>query len=138
MTGDEHAVRAAVYDAFIDGVQPTTAELVTRAGIPAARVRRALSSLADDHRIVLADADSVLMAHPFSSVPTGYEAIVGDRAWHANCAWDALAILALLGDGTVRRDGADTWRVADGRVEPDGIVHFVVPPREFWADIGFT
>lgn len=138
MTDFERTVRAAVYRCFIDGDAPTAAALATRTGLTAGKVRRALEALAADHRLALDDAGAVVMAHPFSGIPTGWEAVVGDRAWHANCAWDALAILALLGDGAVRRDGEETWRVADGRVDPEGIVHFVVPPREFWADIGFT
>jgi hypothetical protein len=138
MTDAERAVRAAVYECFIDSIEPTVPALVTRTGLSADEVRRALEALADDDRLALDETGAVTMAHPFSSVATGWEAVVGDRTWHANCAWDALAILALLGDGSIRRDGTETWRIVDGRVEPEGIIHFVVPPREFWADIGFT
>lgn len=132
------AVRAAAYACFVDGEEPTVATIARRAGLGAEETSAALGELADQHRLALADDGSVLMAHPFSAVPTGYTAVVDDRVWHANCAWDALAILALMGDGVATKDEEPLWAVEAGTVSPPGVVHFVVPPREFWADIGFT
>ena len=131
-------VRAATYGCFVDGEPATVPAIAARSGLTVADVETALASLAEDHRLALADDGSVLMAHPFSAVPTGYTAEVGDRSWYANCAWDALAILALLGDGVTRKDGSVLWTVEAGQVSPPGLVHFVVPAREFWTDIGFT
>ncbi len=131
-------VRAAAYACFVEGEAPTVEAIARRAGITTDATATALGSLAAEHRLVLADDGSVSMAHPFSAVPTGYVALVDDRSWHANCAWDALAILALMGDGVATKDGAPLWSVSDGVVSPPGLVHFVVPAREFWNDIGFT
>ncbi len=131
-------VRAATYACFVEGEPPSATAIAARSGLPIDEVTRALGALADEHRLALADDGSVLMAHPFSAVPTGYTAEVGERTWHANCAWDGLAILALMGDGVARKDGDVLWTVDDGVVSPPGVVHFVVPAREFWADIGFT
>lgn len=78
------------------------------------------------------------MAHPFSGVPTRYRASIGDDWWHANCAWDALAILSLLGDGEVTGPNGRLWHTFRGEVSPDGIVHLVVPARSFWDDVEFT
>ncbi len=81
------------------------------------------------------------MAHPFSGVETGYTATVAGRSWYANCAWDALAILALMGDGQVVLNvGGEelVWSVEDGRVSPEGVIYLKVPARRFWDDIGFT
>ncbi len=78
------------------------------------------------------------MAHPFSGVDTGHTATIGDRTWWANCAWDALAILALLGDGVARCPGEIEWVVADGAVSPLGFVHLLVPASRFWDDVVFT
>ena len=67
--------------------------------------------------------------------------MIGDRTWFANCAWDALAILALLGDGKAIATGAAgelVWTVEDGKVSPRGIVHLLVPAKNFWDDVGFT
>ena len=80
------------------------------------------------------------MAHPFSGVDTGYRAHIGERSWFANCAWDALAIVALLGaDGTATgRDGVVEWQIQNGVVSPNGLIHMLVPAAKFWEDIGFT
>lgn len=84
------------------------------------------------------------MASPFSAAPTDFVVRIGDREWYANCVWDGLSILALLGGvGTLETHSPATgerltYRVSDGRVDGEGIVHFLVPARSFWDDIGFT
>jgi hypothetical protein len=96
--------------------------------------------LAGEHRLaLLPGTNRVWMAHPFSGVETGHKAIVGAGSWNANCAWDSLALLSLIGDGTaVAPDDQPTWTVSSGVVEPAGYVHLMVPARRFWDDIGFT
>ena len=139
MTPFEREVRAKVYEMFRDGaVQITTDTLATRYGWVSEAVDHALVNLEAEHRLVLRSDGAVWMAHPFSGVVTGYLARIGNRVWNANCAWDALAILALLGDG--RAEGPDglTWEVREGQVDPSGLVHLVVPVNRFWHDIGFT
>ena len=42
-----------------------------------------------------------MMAHPFSGVASDFLVTIGERTWFANCVWDGLSILALLGDGTL-------------------------------------
>lgn len=100
-------------------------------------VLAAFSRLADGHQIAVRD-DWVWMAHPFSGAPTEYRAVIGDRSWFANCAWDSLAILALLGDGEAQGPHGLSWRVDEGVVTPGGLIHLLVPARRFWDDIGFT
>jgi hypothetical protein len=83
------------------------------------------------------------MAHPFAGVPTDFRVNIGGREWFANCAWDGLAILALLGNGTLETHspaGGESLRfeAAAGVVHGQGIIHFLVPPRRFWDDIEFT
>ena len=83
------------------------------------------------------------MAHPFSAVATDFLVRIGDRHWFANCVWDGLSILALLGDGTLdtHSRGSDELirlHVSAGKVLGDTLVHFLVPARRFWDDIGFT
>ncbi len=84
------------------------------------------------------------MAHPFSGVPTDYEVEAPDgRRWWANCAWDAVAIPGLVGGATIRArmttDGSLLEvDIRDGVVSPDHVIHFRVPARNFWDDIGFT
>ncbi len=140
----DRSVRATIFELLVQGAQVvTSADVAESSGLQRDAVRHSFDLLADQHRIVLSnDGVRVVMAHPFSTLNTGYRAQIGDRSWLANCAWDAFAVLALLGDGRVIADGPvrqeTVWEVTDGVVEPDGLVHFVVPAAEFWDDIGFT
>jgi hypothetical protein len=144
MNDHDRIVRASVFTLFVTGSQQVTpSEIADSTGLAVNAITRSLNRLADDHRLVLGDDHQrVVMAHPFSGVPTGYRAEIGERSWRANCAWDGFGILALLGDGIVvakpfgRSDSE--WTVVDGRVEPDGVVHFMVPAARFWDDIEFT
>jgi hypothetical protein len=143
MTPFDRKVRAEIYRLFAEGLVSVDAEAIARSGNLARQlVEQSLVRLEADHRIVLLpDTQRVMMAHPFSGVDTGYRAQINGRSWFANCAWDALAIVALLGDGTGRatgRDGVIDWSVVGGRVSPDGLVHLLVPAAQFWDDIGFT
>jgi hypothetical protein len=140
MTPFDNAVRAQIYTLFAEGVDRVDLALVARrAGWDEREVASSFRRLADEHRLALIeDGDRVWMAHPFSGVPTKYRAVVGDRSWFANCAWDALAILSMLGDGEAIGEGDLVWEVRQGVVAPNGLVRLVVPARQFWDDIGFT
>jgi hypothetical protein len=88
----------------------------------------------------------VLMAAPLSAVPTGFSVrVAGGRSHYANCVWDTLGVLSMLGrDGVVDATCADCdeqveLRVADGVLAPsDAVVHFAVPAARWWEDIVFT
>lgn len=145
MNAFERQVRAAVIQTLRDSARaPSAAQLAATLGTTPAAVSAALHSLADAHRLALRPGtDSVWMAHPFSAVATDFVVRIGRRRWFANCMWDGLAILALLGDGTLDTHSAASgeamrFAVARGRVSGDGLVHFLVPARSFWDDIGFT
>lgn len=85
------------------------------------------------------------MVHPFSAVPTPFAVETARATYWANCAWDVVAIPSLLGlDATASPECADcgeeiplTFRGGE-LVEGDGFVHFVVPPRHFWDNVGYT
>lgn len=140
MTPIEREVRAKVYELFRDGAAVVTPDtLASAGGWTSDAVGLALANLEAEHRLVLKSDGAVWMAHPFSGVETGYRARIGDLVWNANCAWDALAILALLGDGRAEGPEGLTWEVREGRVEPEGgVVHLMVPVSRFWDDITFT
>ena len=143
MTGP---VRAYIYQHFRDeATAPSRNDIAGALGMSDEAVTRALDELAASHAIVLRPGThDIWMAHPFSGIPTDYTATVGERTWYANCAWDSIAILALLGNGTIvskdpLSDTTNEWTVNDGVVAPDGgVVHFLVPARQFWDDIGYT
>lgn len=138
-------VRAEIYRQFRHlAVTPTVSTVATSLRLPIHAVEGAFVRLAESHAIVLDDeSHDIRMAHPFAGSPTGFVASIGDRSWDANCGWDAIAILALLGDGQVRAPdplGGEilTWSVHRGQVAPEGVVHFLVPASEFWDNIGYT
>jgi Alkylmercury lyase len=101
--------------------------------------------LADAHALVLRDDGGIRIANPFSGVPTGHVAETGGGRWDANCAWDALGILAALGvDGAVHTTCADCSEPL--RVEVRGgelaaaeaVAHFLVPAARWYDDLVHT
>ncbi len=143
MTPFDREVRVQIYrhvTASSEG--PSVAQIAAERGWGSDEVTEAFHRLESEHRIVLVpEEDRVWMAHPFSGVETCYKVIVGNESWFANCAWDALGILALTGDGKAISTCGESelaWSVVDGKVSPDGVIHIPVPAREFWDDIGFT
>ena len=145
MTPFARAVRAEVMRAFRrDGVTPTTESIAATLECEATAVGAAFEELAQARALVLhPGSHRIWMAHPFSAVPTPHRVSIGAQRWYANCIWDGFALMALLGDGTMETrfagDGARAqYAVRDGVVSGEGVVHFLVPPAEFWVDIGFT
>lgn len=140
-------VRLAVYRAFADsGSAPSVDDLAATVSRPPADVAAALDRLQRAHALVLAPGtDAIWMAHPFSAVPTAYGVRTHDRRYWANCAWDFFAIPALLGasgalPARCAASGATLEAVFDAGalVRADGVLHFTVPPRRFWANVAFT
>jgi hypothetical protein len=141
----ERRVRAAVYATLREeAAAPSVDRLAADLGARREDVAAALHRLADLHCLVLVPGtESIWMAHPFSGIETDFRVAVGTRRWFANCAWDGLALLALLGDGALATHSPATGEPLDfeargGRIRGDGIVHFLVPARCFWDDIGYT
>lgn len=139
MTPFDRKVRALIYQLLVDQVRTVDSAVLARhLGRDGTEISESLSRLAAEHRIALTDDGAVRMAHPFSGVPTAYRSQIEDRWWWANCAWDSLAILSLLGEGEAHGPNGLFWEVADGEVRPGGIVHLLVPARSFWDDVAFT
>jgi Alkylmercury lyase len=141
------AVRQLVYRKFLEtGNTPGAAALAHELDATAEAVKASLKSLEAEHALVLAPATSctVWMAHPFSNVPTDYRVLANDRSWWANCAWDALGVVALLHrDADIRSRCACCaepiiLKARDGLVRGKALLHFVVPPRQFWENVGYT
>ena len=141
----DRMVRYRIYQGFVHhGTAPSLASIAASEQTSTREVRTSLERLADAHELVLGPGDpGVWMAHPFSGVATDYRVTIGPRQWFANCAWDGLAILALIGDGSVDTTNPLTgqpwtYHVHDGETHPDGVVYFPTPARHFWDDIGYT
>lgn len=139
MTPFDRTVRARIFELLVAQVRRVDSEVLALSSEwDPERVSGSLLRLAEEHRIALSADGAVSMAHPFSGVPTPYWSEIEERWWWANCAWDCLAILALLGDGEAHGPNGLVWKVENGEVHPGGIVHLLVPARSFWVDVGFT
>jgi Alkylmercury lyase len=144
----DNRVRLHIYDRFLaTGRPPTTAETAEALGIAADAAEQAYRRLEQGRAIVLAPGTTnVWMANPLSAVPTRFRVVSDDgRSWWGNCAWDGLGVLAMVGsDGMLDTSCPDCGegldlRVAGGELEPaDAVIHFAVPARRWWENIGFT
>jgi Alkylmercury lyase len=143
----DRRVRHAIYGHTIaHGGVPGSDELAAALDLSTAEVDASLLRLADRHLIALAPGTTnIWMAHPFSAVPTAYRVETAKHVYWANCAWDALGIPAMLGvdsrTRTICPDCGDTLEIVvdSGAARSTGeVVHFGVPPRRFWENVGFT
>lgn len=140
-------VRLAIYRFFMDqGRPPIPAEVADELGIRPLDVEQAFRRLHDAHVLVLAPGTPYIwMANPLSALPTPYSVSAGGKTFWANCIWDALGVIVMLGD-----DGSVTARCPDcgeelavevhsgELVTSDYLVHYAVPVAQWWDDIGFN
>jgi hypothetical protein len=141
------ALRNATYGLFVGrGHAPSADEVAGREGTTVDEVIAGWRRLHDAHAIVLDPlTDTLIMANPFSGVPTPHVAEADGRRWYANCAWDAFGICAALHtDGRIQtscRDCGDPLEITlrDGRPDNESLVfHCLVPAARWWDDIVFT
>ncbi|GAC1500187.1 MAG: hypothetical protein NVS1B14_03990 [Vulcanimicrobiaceae bacterium] len=141
------SVRAAVYDAAIhSGAIPRISALAATLGADAIEVRAALQKLADAHMLVLQPGSAeILMANPFSAVPTPFVTRVGARWWYGNCIWDAMGIAAMLhAEATIECSCgccgvALDLQVPKDCIDSDGrVAHFGIPAARWWDNIVFN
>ena len=78
----DYEVRRYVYDHVMNkGLPPTTAETASALSTTPDDVAASFRLLADGHILVLQrGSDEILMANPFSAVPTPFLVRVGDRS----------------------------------------------------------
>jgi hypothetical protein len=142
-------VRREVYDVTIrTGCVPAATELAAALHETNERVRDALARLAAGRVFVLGDDGGIVMAAPFSGVPTPFTVVVtgvaNDISYFANCIWDALGVAAMLhADARIATTCEDCGaalgvRVENGAALGEGLVHFAIPARRWWDDIVFT
>lgn len=147
MTELAASVRKHIFDLFLEtGNAPVAEELMAAFSLPREAVTELLRELEQAHHIALVpESARILMAFPFSAVTTPFRVTVGDRRYHANCAWDAIAFHAMLGkdirvDSFCHHCAAPiTVEMSGGRatrVEPAGtLVYLALRPTEWWKDI---
>jgi len=137
----------AIMESFIDnGHAPTSEDLATQLGTSQSTIHQALSTLQDEHGVVLhPHTPEVWVAHPFSSAPTPFVVKHASKEWWAPCAWCALGVAAVV-DADVEivttlgaTSSQATLRIENGRLQdPDHVVHFPVPMRHAWDNVLYT
>ena len=150
---DAKDVRIFAYDHLIArGLPPTSRDIGEHFGVKPAEAQRTLREMKIGKTILPhPKTGEIWMAGPFASSPTEYKVAGRGTHWFANCAWDMLGVAAL-----VARPGAPAamearctccdaqmpMRVDDptrGVVGGEGaVIHFLVPARRWYEDIGFT
>ena len=144
---DPVALRVFVYDELLDrGTPPRIAEIAAHFGVAPNEARSALAELRIGKTILVhPQSGEVWMAGPFSATETPYRVTLGHTQWWANCAWDMFGIAtiarAIVGVDTHCTDCGDPMSlVCDPAVAPndEGVVHFLVPARRWYENIGFT
>ena len=140
-------VKLAVYRYFADtGHRPSPEDISSRVGADVPQVLAAYERLRSQRLLVLeADGSSIRMASPFSGVPTQHVVEADGIRYFANCAWDALGILAALHKPGVAYSRCEQSHEplhlmvsVDGPEPSDWLFHCVVPAAEWWDDIVFT
>lgn len=100
------------------------------------------------HIALVPGTGRILMAFPFSAIATPFRATTGDRTYFANCAWDAIAFHAMLGQD-VRLDSFCHHCAAPIQIElkgglttqvdpPATLIYLALRPAEWWGDIVTT
>ena len=138
-------VRHVVYDIVMqEGVPPSAARVAEKIGETVQNVLAAFVRLAENRMQVLQPRGEILMAGPFSAVPTPFKVTTSGYSTYANCIWDAMGIPAMLNsDAVVDTNCADCGEQANLRVTAgvptgSGFMHFVVPARLWWTHIIYT
>lgn len=111
-----------------------------------AEVSAALQRLAAAHVLVLQPgSDEILMAAPFSAVPTPFPLTTARQSYYGNCIWDALGAAAMLNEDAVISTacgccGTSMALAVRGNdlQAPTSFVHFALPAARWWDDIVFT
>ena len=137
-------VRRAIYDLTIrTGTVPSAAEVAGETGAAEEDVVAEFHHLAGQ-RVIVLDGDRIVMAAPFSGVPTPFVVHAAGREYYANCIWDALGVSPMLRvDSTISTRCPDCaaplqLTVTEGELFGDGVVHFAVPAIRWWDDIVYT
>ncbi|MCA1617979.1 MAG: alkylmercury lyase family protein [Acidobacteria bacterium] len=143
----DKVVRGHIYEFVMrEGLPPTIAETSSVLSHSPDEVRDSFQRLAEGHIIVLRKGGGeILMANPFSAVPTPFLVKAGGRSYYGNCIWDAMGIPAMLKqDAAIEAScgccsTAMNLNVTNGSLgQARGTAHFAIPAAHWWDDIVFN
>ncbi len=143
-------VRKFVFDHFRElAVPPVLEQIMERFRCDRSAAFALLQALeAARHLKLVPGTQRILMAFPFSAIATPFRVVAGNRRYYANCAWDAVALHATLGE-RIRIESSChdcaapfTVDLAEGRVTsssvPEPLVYLALPAARWWEDIVAT
>lgn len=121
-------------------------QIASSLGLPDAAIHDALQHLAKGKVLILAPNNTnIWAANPFCAVPSCFRVHARGKQYSAICIWDALGVAAALGaDAEIDASCGDCGvemklEVARGQLRrSEGLIHFAVPARHWWDNIGFT
>ena len=141
-------VRFRIFEYFLEhSVPPVVEELMREFALDRAAAEAVLDELVTSRSIALVKGTHrILMAFPFSAVATPFVVHTRGRDYLANCAWDAVAFHAMLGEVPVDIDSfchhcAEPIRIEfrGGRatkVQPaETLIYLALRPTDWWTDI---
>ncbi len=146
MTDD--ALRIFVYDHVIGrGTVPRSSDVSEFLGTDVGDARARLASLKFGKALVVRrSTGEIWMAGPFAGGPTQYRLSDGATTWYANCGVAMLGVAMLVGRPLLAEapcvDCGHRITVecdpAQPPTESEAVVHFQVPVRRWYNDLGFT
>ncbi len=140
-------VRRFVYDVTLRrGYPPTIDESAVGVRTTAEEVEASFQRLAAGRVLVLQSGKGeILMANPFSAVPTPFLVEFDNYGCYGNCIWDAMGIAAMRRkDARIKTSCGDCGasmevRIAAGALQSgEGVAHIALPARRWWDDIVFN
>ena len=135
-----------MHQAAATGRVPQSRDIADALGKPEPEIHDALGRLAAGKILMLAPNDGrIWAAAPFCAVPSSFRVRAKGVMYSAICIWDALGISAALHqDATINAVCGDCGEpmkleVKDNAlVRGEGVIHFAVPARSWWDNIGYT
>ena len=140
-------VRQTIYRHVVETTRaPEVGEVSAALGGDRSAIREAYVRLFARRVLVLdPDGETIVMAPPFSGIPTQHRVRVGDKEYFANCSWDALGVAAALHAEAVVHSrceqSGEPLIIPIARTGPGPVpcvAHFAVPAARWWADIVYT
>jgi hypothetical protein len=147
LTPHDREVRRIIFDTLMrTGKAPLSAEVASTLSASDESVRESFQRLADAHMLLLQRASGeILMAGPFSAVPTPFHVQSSGISTWGNCIWDALGIPAMLHQDalitTACGDCGEAMQlnIDGGNLAPaEGVIHFAIPARRWWDNLVYT
>ncbi len=76
---------------------PLIEEIMERFDLKRSDAHKILLGIEAAHNLaLLPGTQRILMAHPFSAIPTPFKVTIGLKRYYANCAWDSVAFHVML------------------------------------------